>query len=92
MMEYLHRHGVKGYVTVNVLLFDSELDEFEDMVRSIARHGVDAVIVQDIGAVKMIKSISPNLKIHGSTQISITSAEGVKFARRQGVSRVVLGR
>jgi collagenase-like PrtC family protease len=50
------------------------------------------VIVQDIGAVQLIKSIAPNLKIHGSTQMSITSTEGARFAQELGVERVVLGR
>jgi putative protease len=92
VMEYLHEHGVKGYVTINVLIFDTELEGLERMVKQVARCGVDAVIVQDVGAVELIKAIAPNLKIHGSTQMSITSTEGARFAQNQGVSRVVLGR
>ena len=92
VMEYLHEHGVKGYVTINVLIFDTELEDLEKMVKQVARCGVDAVIVQDIGAVQLIKSIAPNLKIHGSTQMSITSTEGARFAQELGVERVVLGR
>ena len=92
VMEYLHEHGVKGYVTINVLIFDTELEDLERMVKQVARCGVDAVIVQDIGAVHLIKAIAPNLRIHGSTQMSITSTEGARFAQALGVSRVVLGR
>lgn len=49
VMKYLHERGVHGYVTLNILIFDSELEELEEMVRCIANAGVDAVIVQDIG-------------------------------------------
>ena len=91
-MSYLRERGVHGYVVLNILVFDSELEELEEMVRCIAKAGVDAVIVQDLGAVELIKRIAPNLEVHGSTQMSITSAEGARFARRKGVSRVVLGR
>jgi putative protease len=75
-----------------VLIFDTELEELESMVKQIARCGVDAVIVQDTGAVQLIRAIAPNLKIHGSTQMSITSTEGARFAQELGVARVVLGR
>eukprot|EP00854_Cymbomonas_tetramitiformis_P004258 gene4258-5242_t len=92
VMTYLREHGVKGYCTLNVLVFDEELELLESTVRTIADAGVDAVIVQDVGAVKLIQRIAPNLRVHGSTQMSITSAEGVSFAAERGATRVVLGR
>ena len=92
VMRYLHAHGVRGYVTLNILIFDTELPAFERQLRLIAAAGVDAVIVQDVGAVAVIRRLAPNLRVHGSTQMSITSAEGARFAERLGVERVVLGR
>ena len=89
---YAHERGKKVYVAMNVLVFDEELGMAEDMIRAIARAGADAVIVQDVGLAKMIKRVAPNLPIHGSTQMSITSAEGARFARDLGCKRVVVGR
>ncbi|KAK9904967.1 hypothetical protein WJX75_006604 [Coccomyxa subellipsoidea] len=92
VMVYLHERGVKGFVTVNVLVFDEELAAVENHIRHIASCGVDAVIVQDVGVVRLIRRVAPALPIHGSTQMSITSSEGAEFARALGVDRVVVGR
>jgi putative protease len=92
VMRTLHRRGVKGYVTFNTLVFDNELDEAAHALASIARAGADSIIVQDWAVVKMARRIAPDLNIHGSTQMSITSAEGVRFAQSLGVSRVVMAR
>ena len=72
VMSFLHERNVRGFVTMNVLVFDEELAIAEGLVRQIASAGVDAVIVQDVGLVKLIKKTTPNLTIHGSTQMSIT--------------------
>ena len=92
IIGYLHERGVRGFVAVNVLVFDEELAQAETLVRAVARAGVDAVIVQDVGLVSLIKRFAPSLKVHGSTQMSITSAEGAEFARELGCERVVVGR
>ena len=92
VMRTLHQRGVKGYVTFNTLVFDHELSEAATSLAAIAKTGVDAIIVQDIGIAQLAKQIAPDLDVHGSTQMSITSAEGVDLARRFGVSRVVLAR
>jgi len=92
VMRTLHTRGARGYLTFNTLVFDSELRAAAQAVERIADAGVDAVIVQDVGVARMVREIAPDLEIHGSTQMSITSAEGVEFARRFGVSRVVLAR
>jgi putative protease len=91
-MRTLHGRGVKGYVTFNTLVFDHELADAAETIAQIAAAGADAVIVQDIGVAALIRRIAPDLAIHGSTQMSITSAEGVALAARFGVSRVVLAR
>lgn len=92
IMRFLHSRGVLGFVTFNVLVFDRELARAEEKLLHLARSGVDAIIVQDLGVAKLAHEICPDLPIHGSTQMSITSAEGADLARRFGASRVVLGR
>jgi U32 family peptidase len=92
IMALLHQRGVKGYVTLNTLVFTSELPDLEAAVREIAPAGVDAVIVQDLGLARLIRAIAPELEIHGSTQMSITSEDGVELARKLGCSRVILAR
>lgn len=92
LMRGLHERGVLGFVTFNVLVFDRELKEAEQQIIHLAESGVDALIVQDHGVARLVKEIAPDLPVHGSTQMSITSAEGAEFARRFGASRVVLGR
>ncbi|NMG22301.1 U32 family peptidase [Brasilonema bromeliae] len=92
LMEFLHRRGVKGYVTLNTLIFPQELREAEQYLRSIISAGVDAVIVQDIGICRLIRHLSPDFPIHASTQMTITSAAGVEFAKSLGCQLVVLAR
>ncbi|WP_298816005.1 U32 family peptidase [Chloroflexus sp.] len=92
VMKTLHRRGVKGYVTFNTLVFDHELRAAATALAEIAAAGADAIIVQDLGVAALAHRIAPDLPIHGSTQMSITSAEGVALAARYGVSRVVLAR
>lgn len=92
VLRALHRRGVKGYVTFNSLVFDEELGEAARCLAQIAAAGADAIIVQDLGMVRLAKQIAPGLDVHGSTQMSLTDAEGINFAQRLGVSRVVLAR
>jgi U32 family peptidase len=92
VMALLHRRGVRGYVTLNTLVFPRELAELETAVRDLATAGVDAVIVQDLGLVRLIRAVTPDLEIHASTQMSITSEAGVALARELGCSRVILAR
>ncbi|MFC4639521.1 U32 family peptidase [Deinococcus hohokamensis] len=92
IMRGLHERGVQGFVTFNVLVFDRELRQAERQLMHLAESGVDAIIVQDHGVARLAHEICPDLPIHGSTQMSITSAEGAELARRFGASRVVLGR
>ena len=92
LMRGLHERGVLGFVTFNVLVFDRELRDAERQIIHLAESGVDALIVQDLGVARLIGEICPELPVHGSTQMTITSAEGAELARRFGASRVVLGR
>src|SRR5205085_2824592 len=88
----LHRRGVKGYVTFNTLVFDHELSEAARTLAAIAEADADAIIVQDVGVAQLAERIAPELEVHGSTQMSITSADGVQLAERLGIRRVVLAR
>jgi putative protease len=92
LMEFLHRRGVKGYVTFNTLVFENEMAEAESHVRAMIAAGVDAAIVQDVGICRLIRQLSPDFPIHVSTQMTITSAVGVEFARELGCNLVVLAR
>ena len=91
-MATLHARGVRGFVTFNTLVFDHELDAAERALVAIAAAGVDAIIVQDVGVARLARSVAPGLAVHGSTQMSVTSAQGVAFAAAHGARRVVLGR
>src|SRR5476651_1385222 len=92
LMDFLHEHGVKGYVAFNVLIFTDELAAAEEELVLLDRAGVDAAIVQDLGLVALARERVPDLHIHASTQMTLTSPEGVAFARRLGVTQAVLAR
>jgi putative protease len=79
LMEFLHRHGVKGFVTMNTLIFTSEMKAAEEQLRRIAAAGVDALIIQDLGLAKLAREVAPNVELHASTQMTITSPEGLAF-------------
>ncbi|MEK4353516.1 U32 family peptidase [Paenibacillus sp. FSL R5-0475] len=92
IMAFLHSYGVKGFLTFNILVFENELSDAKELIDACVDAGVDAVIVQDLGLVKMIREISPDFPIHGSTQMTITSPEAVEFTKPFSLERVVLGR
>ena len=88
----LHDHGVRGYVTLNTLVFDDELGAVEAAVRACAEAGADALIVQDLGVARIVRAVAPDLPIHASTQMTCTDAASVELARALGASRVILAR
>ncbi|QNI88260.1 putative protease [Synechococcus sp. ROS8604] len=92
IMAWLHARGVKGFLTVNVLLFGDELEQAAPLLLAADRAGVDALIVQDLGLCLLAKALVPTLSLHASTQMSITSAAGVAQAAAAGCERVVLAR
>ena len=91
-VDYCHLHNVKVYQALNTLLFDNELEEFAKAAVRSAEMGIDAFIVQDIGAAKLIREILPDMKLNSSTQMSIHTREGALLAKENGFSRVVLSR
>jgi putative protease len=92
IMAELHGRGLAGYVTLNTLVFPSELPEVERHIREVAAAGVDAVLVQDLGLVRLIREFCPDLPIHASTQMTMTSSQCIAAALELGVQRVVLAR
>jgi putative protease len=92
VMRLLHRHGLRGYATLNTLVFEDELDDFGAVVRQVADAGVDAVLVQDVGAALLVRQVAPGLALHASTQMTLTSAETIGLAETLGCERVVVAR
>ena len=91
-LKYCHLFGVKLYVTVNTLIFDGEIDSFLEYVRFLHKIGVDAVIMQDIGMITLVRKKFPNLVIHASTQAHNNNIEKLKLLEELGVKRVVFAR
>lgn len=91
-VEYAHFFGVKVYLTVNILIKNSELKRAAEMVRQACILGVDAIIVQDIGLLGVLHSSMPNIVLHLSTQAGINNTYGAKLALALGAKRVILAR
>ncbi len=92
IFAFLHQRQVKGYVTLNTLVFSEELATFEETIRAIAHAKGDAVLLQDIGAAILAHAIAPDLELHASTQMTLTSGECITAASELGLSRIVLPR
>jgi U32 family peptidase len=92
VMRTLHRRGVRGFVTFNTLIFENELKEAIRTAAGIVEAGADALIVQDLGILRVLREMAPDVELHASTQMSITDAEGVRFAQSYGADRVTLAR
>ena len=92
LMEMLHLRGLKGYATLTTLVFSDELSDFAQVIEAVATAGVDAVLVQDVGAAQLVRRICPDLPLHASTQMTMTSAETIALAEKLGCERVVLAR
>ena len=91
-VKYCHLRKVKVYVTLNTLVFDKELPELYETVKSIAQSGADAVIVQDFATVRAVKEVCPELPIHASTQMAVHNVSGALHLQNMGFSRIVLAR
>ncbi len=91
-IKYSHLYGVLVYVTVNTLIYENEIEDFINYIKFLYSNGVDALIMQDIGMIKLVKEICPNIIIHASTQAHNYSEEGIKLLKELGCTRVVLAR
>lgn len=89
---FCHARNVKVNVTLNTILYDRELEEFKETVKQVAACGVDAIIVQDLAAAKIIKTVAPDIDIHGSTQMAVHNLAGALLLKEMGYSRVILAR
>jgi U32 family peptidase len=92
LMAMLHRQAVKGYVTLNTLVFTNELPALEETLRVLASAGVDAVLVQDLGVARLVRQLCPAMSIHASTQMTLTNAAAIEQVRELGIDRAVLAR
>ena len=92
MLEYARLFDVKVYCTVNTVIFEDELEEVLDFIGEIHKLGIDGVLIQDYGLLNIVHKIYPNLILHASTQMNVTTLEEVKVLKEMGVKRVVLAR
>ncbi|WP_147615735.1 peptidase U32 family protein [Treponema pectinovorum] len=91
-VESLHRQNKKIYVTVNTVSEESETERLYRFLSYLNKIGPDGLIVQDYGVLRMCREFFPNLELHGSTQINVESAAGVKLLQNAGLKRVVVAR
>ncbi len=91
-VNYAHSLGKKAYVTMNILAHNNDFEHMKDYILYLDKIGVDAVIVADVGIIKLIREVAPNLDIHVSTQANITNKYSAKFFVDMGVKRLVLAR
>ncbi|HIM29431.1 MAG TPA: U32 family peptidase, partial [Planctomycetes bacterium] len=92
VMQQLHGRGVRGYVTLNTFVFAAELAAAERPLIQLSESDVDAILVQDLGLAKLAGRVCPQLELHASTQMSMTSAECIDVASELNIKRVVLAR
>ena len=91
-LEYVHLRGRKLYLTVNTLLKGRETEELEEYLMPFYREGLDAVIVQDLGVLDLVRERFPDLAVHISTQMTVTSEAGARFFKDKGATRIVPAR
>lgn len=91
-VRFCHSRGVKVYVTHNTLVKECEIEESLSELLYLYSIGVDAVLIQDAGILMLAKSLLPGLTVHASTQMSVHTREGVKWAEENGIERVVMAR
>lgn len=91
-IKLCHLYGVKIYVTVNTLVYESELNDVINYIKFLHQNGVDAVIIQDIGVIKIVHELMPNLEIHASTQVHTTNNDTINYLEQLGVKRIVYAR
>lgn len=91
-ISFAHLYGVRVYVTVNTIVYEAEVPSFLRYIENLVKIHVDALIMQDIGMIDLVRQIYPDLEIHASTQMNIHSLDGIRFAEEMGIHRVVLAR
>ena len=92
VIEFCHLYNVRAYVTINTTVFDDEIRELENYIHFLYTNGADAVIVQDLGAAKLVRELYPDFEMHISTQMHLHNRHGATFAKEIGASRIVAAR
>lgn len=87
-----HLFGVKVYVTVNILMADTELEALSAYLQLLDSFGVDGIIVQDLAVAALARKVAPDLPLHGSTQMTVADLDGVRFLEANGFTQAVLSR
>ena len=91
-VKYAHLYGVKVYVTVNTIIYEEEINDLLEYITFLHKSNVDAVIMQDIGMIKLVRKVLPNLDIHVSTQAHTHNIEQIRLLEKLGVTRIVVAR
>ena len=91
-VRYAHLYGIKIYVTVNTIIYNNEIHELMEYIKYLYSIGVDALIMQDIGMISLVRSVLPNMEIHASTQCHNHNNDGIRLLKELGVTRIVLDR
>ena len=91
-VSYCHLRGAKVYLTLNTLLTDRELPKAAEVAAQASAIGADAVLIQDLGVLRMLRQVAPDLPVHASTQMTLHNLDGVKMAADLGLTRAVLSR
>ena len=91
-IRYAHLRHMRVHVTVNTLIKDGELDEVTEVLRLLRDLQTDAVLIQDLGALRIARAMFPGLTVHASTQMAIHNRTGVSWCAKKGIRRVVLAR
>lgn len=91
-LDYAHKRGVKIFLTLNTIMMEKEMEFLYPNLKVLYEHGLDAVIVQDLGYFKYMKENFPNMEYHGSTQMTVGNHYEAEYLRKLGFTRVVLPR
>lgn len=91
-IKYCHSRGVKVYITLNTLIKDTEVNEIAETVKAVSSAGADALIVQDLGVARIVRTVCPQMPLHASTQMTVGTTDGLNLLKEMGFSRAVLPR
>lgn len=91
-LDYAHKRGVRIFLTLNTIMMEKEMDFLYENLKALYEHGLDAVIVQDLGYFRYMKENFPDMEYHGSTQMTVGNHIEAEYLRKIGFKRVVLPR
>ena len=91
-VRYCHVRNVRVYVTMNTMLYETEIENAKETVRFLYKNDVDALLIQDLGLFHLVRTMFPDLEVHCSTQMHVHNPVGVRYMKQEGASRVVLAR